>query len=99
MTDSSGGIIGSGGTNGTGGSGGSCGCTCASSWQAPPGWTAGTPGPVAVMHFEDTSCMDYHGELESNIKVPAHVSIISKHEKGSGTPITTVDLLKRASTG
>ena len=55
----------------------SCGCTCPSSWMDPPGWTAGTPGPVAVIHFEDTSCFDYHDGLESQIKVSAHVSIQS----------------------
>ncbi len=55
----------------------SCGCTCPSSWVEPPGWTGGTPGPVAIIHFEDTSCFNYHGGLESQIKVPAYVS--AKH--------------------
>ncbi len=51
----------------------SCGCTCPSGWMDPPGWTGGTPGPVAIIHFENTTCFNYHGGLEAQIKVPAHV--------------------------
>ena len=49
-------------TNGGGGGGGggsvSCGCTCTSNWVNPGGFSAGS-GPVAVIHFEDTSCFTF----------------------------------------
>ncbi len=52
----------------------SCGCTCASNWVNPAGWSGGG-GPVAIMHFEDTACIAFNGGTEAQIKVPAHVSI------------------------
>ncbi len=49
-------------------------CTCPSNWAAPAGWSGGT-GPVAVIDFEDTSCISYEGGTEEQMKIPAHVRI------------------------
>ncbi len=63
-----------GGTNVVGGSG-SCGCTCASNWVDPPGWTGGG-GPVAIIHFEDMSCLAFNGGTQAQFKVTGHVGLL-----------------------